>query len=349
MMPKISMQYREETKIFDEVKITVKAGDGGNGCMSFRREKFIDNGGPDGGDGGRGGDVILKCDPNINTLVQYRFKKHFFAQNGKAGSGRKKTGESGNDLTLYLPVGTQVFSEDGKDLLYDFTSDSPEFIIVKGGKGGLGNHHFKTSVNRAPRRTIPGAEGESVVIQLKLKMICDIGLIGMPNAGKSSFLAEITNAKPKIANYAFTTISPNLGVCEMNYKQVVIADIPGLIEGASDGKGLGQKFLKHIERCKVLFHIVDISNEHFILNYKKVIDEITNYDYKNKIEGLGNMQISQKPEVVIFNKIDLLTKKIATERLKSFQKDFSDKVCFTISNFTKDGLSNVVEYIFKNI
>jgi GTP-binding protein len=344
------MHTKEESKIFDEVKITVKAGKGGNGSASFRREKFIDNGGPDGGDGGRGGDVILQANSNINTLIQYRFKKHFFAENGKNGSGARRTGESGDDLVLEVPMGTEILTEEGS-LIHDFTPEKPSFIIAKGGKGGLGNHHFKSSINQAPRKTTQGDEGEELIIQLKLKMICDIGLLGMPNAGKSSFLASITNAKPKIAGYAFTTLSPNLGVFEANYKQIVIADIPGIIEGASEGRGLGQKFLKHIERCKVLFHLIDISSDDFIKNYKAIRTEITNYDYQNKITPFGiNAQkpsISDKTEVIILNKSDLLLPEEASEKLSQFKLEFPNSQVFLSSNFTREGLEKVIEFIAK--
>jgi GTP-binding protein len=344
------MHTREESRIFDEVKITVKAGKGGNGSASFRREKFIDNGGPDGGDGGRGGDVILEANSNINTLIQYRFKKHFFAEDGKNGSGARRTGESGENLVLEVPMGTEILTEDGS-LIHDFTPENPVFKIAKGGKGGLGNHHFKSSINQAPRKTTQGEDGEELTIQLKLKMICDIGLLGMPNAGKSSFLASITNAKPKIAGYAFTTLSPNLGVFEANYKQIVIADIPGIIEGASEGRGLGQKFLKHIERCRALFHLVDLSNDDFIKNYKAIRGEITNYDYQNKITPFGindkKPAISEKLEIVILNKADLLTKEEVQGRLSSFKKEFAGTEVFLSSNFTREGLENITQFILK--
>lgn len=342
------MQIREEEKIFDEVKITTIAGNGGNGCCSFRREKFIDNGGPDGGDGGRGGDIILKATPSINTLIKYRFKKVFKAKDGSGGSGAQRTGQSGEDLILEVPAGTQVFMEGGVSLIHDFAKDGNELKLASGGSGGLGNFHFKSSVTQAPRRIIPGGQGETVVVELKLKMICDIGLIGMPNAGKSSFLASITNARPKIANYAFTTISPNLGVFEINYKQIIIADIPGLIEGASEGKGLGQKFLKHIERCKILFHLVDIADENFIQNYKSIRNEILSYDYQSKIDYGQKNTISEKPEIVILNKIDLLSKSDAEERLKNFRKECTEKV-FLSSNFLKPKVLEIMQDALKLI
>lgn len=340
------MDFREETKIFDEVKITVKAGDGGEGSASFRREKFIDKGGPDGGDGGKGGDVFFLATSNVNTLIKYRFKKNFVAENGKRGSGAKRTGESGDKLILEVPVGTQVFNEDGA-LICDLEEAGMEFKIAKGGRGGLGNHRFKSSINQAPRRTLPAEKGEEFVIALKLKMISDIGLIGMPNAGKSSFLASVTNAKPKIANYAFTTISPNLGVFEINYKQIIIADIPGLIEGASEGKGLGYKFLKHIERCRILFHLVDISNPNFLTNYKVIRQEILNYDYKNKLSQADEKSdVALKKELILLNKVDLLTKEEVAEKLKQIQ-EISANPAFVISNFSGEGIEDLMIFVDK--
>ncbi len=346
------MEMREENKIFDEVTITVKAGNGGNGSASFRREKFIEYGGPDGGDGGKGGDVIIRANPSSHTLIKYRFKKRFVAENGQGGSHKQQTGASGETLELEVPMGTQVISVDGT-LLHDFTPESPDFIAAKGGKGGLGNLHFKSSVNQAPRRTTPAEEGEEFVLALKLKMISDIGLVGMPNAGKSSFLASITNAKPKIANYAFTTLSPNLGVFEFNYKQIIIADIPGIIEGASEGKGLGQKFLKHIERCKMIFHIVDISDEHFLENYETIRNEITNYDYHNKMTPFGFAidiaVISDKKEIVIFNKVDMLLDEDILERVQKFKQKYPEKECFVCSNFTHFGFDKITDFISQTL
>lgn len=341
MYNEIKKKSREEVRIFDEVKITVKAGKGGNGSCSFLREKFIDHGGPDGGDGGRGGNLIIEAKPNVNTLIKYRFKKLFIAEDGKGGSGKRRSGAQGADLVLNVPLGTQIFQDDGITLIHDFTVETPTFLIAKGGKGGLGNHHFKSSVNQAPRKTLPPEEGEMHVIYLKLKMICDIGLIGMPNSGKSSFLAAITNAKPKIANYAFTTLSPNLGIFEFNYKQVTIGDIPGLIEGASEGKGLGQKFLKHIERCKMLFHFIDISLDNFIQNYKAVRNEITKYDALNALNAKAS-RISEKKEFVILNKADLLTEKETLKKIKDFKKASGIEAIIS-SNFTRLNIPQIME------
>ena len=240
-------------KFLDQVKIYIKAGDGGNGSPSFRREKFIEFGGPDGGDGGKGGSVVLRSERNLNTLIDYRYQQHHKAERGTDGAGKKRTGRSGKDLFLKVPVGTQVFEEDNKTLIFDFKKQGDEFVVASGGKGGLGNVRFKSSTNRAPRKFTKGKIGEEFIIWLQLKTIADIGIIGLTNAGKSSLLSAITSATPKIANYKFTTLNPNLGVAVYDDKEITIADIPGLVEGAHKGVGLGIKFLKHIERCKLFF------------------------------------------------------------------------------------------------
>ncbi len=247
-------------KFLDQVKIYIKAGDGGDGSPSFRREKFIEFGGPDGGDGGKGGSVILRSERNLNTLIDYRYQQHHKAERGENGMGQNRTGKSGEDIILKVPLGTQVFEEDNKTLIYDFTNPKEEFVAATGGKGGLGNTRFKSSTNRAPRKFTKGTAGEEYIICLQLNTIADIGIIGLPNAGKSSLLASITNANPKIANYQFTTLNPNLGIAFYDDKEITIADIPGLIEGAHEGTGLGIQFLKHIERCKSLLHLIDITN-----------------------------------------------------------------------------------------
>ena len=264
-------------KFLDQIKIYVKAGNGGDGSPSFRREKFIEFGGPDGGDGGKGGSIILKSERNLNTLIDYRYQQHHKAKRGENGMGQNRTGKSGEDLILKIPIGTQVFEEDNKTLIYDFTKTGEEFVAAKGGKGGLGNTRFKSSTNRSPRKFTKGLSGEEFIIWLQLKTIADIGIIGLPNAGKSSLLASITNANPKIANYQFTTLNPNLGVASYDDKEVTIADIPGLIEGAHKGTGLGIKFLKHIERCKSLLHLIDITNNDLEKSYNEVKKEIKNY------------------------------------------------------------------------
>ena len=264
-------------KFLDQVKIYVKAGNGGSGSPSFRREKFVEFGGPDGGDGGKGGSVILISERNLNTLIDYRYQQHFKAERGKDGSGKNKTGKGGEDLYLKVPLGTQVFEEDNKTLIYDFKSQKEKFLVASGGKGGFGNTRFKSSTNRAPKKFTKGGQGEEFWIWLQLKTIADIGIIGLPNAGKSSLLASMTSANPKIANYKFTTINPNLGVASYDDKEVTLADIPGLIEGAHTGTGLGIKFLKHIERCKTLLHLIDITENDLFISYNQVRKELSKY------------------------------------------------------------------------
>ena len=251
-------------KFLDQVKILVKAGDGGSGSPSFRREKFIEFGGPDGGDGGKGGSIVLKSERNLNTLIDYRYQQHFKAKKGGDGKGKNQTGRSGENLYLKVPVGTQIFEEDNKTLIFDFKNENDEFTVAIGGKGGFGNTRYKSSTNRAPKKFTKGIKGEEYWIWLQLKTIADIGIIGLPNAGKSSLLASITSATPKIANYKFTTLNPNLGVAVYDDKEITLADIPGLIEGAHEGVGLGIKFLKHIERCKSLLHVIDITEKNLI-------------------------------------------------------------------------------------
>ena len=283
-------------KFLDQVKIYVKAGNGGSGSPSFRREKFVEFGGPDGGDGGKGGSVILISERNLNTLIDYRYQQHFKAERGKDGSGKNKTGKGGEDLYLKVPLGTQVFEEDNKTLIYDFKSQKEEFLVASGGKGGFGNTRFKSSTNRAPKKFTKGGQGEEFWIWLQLKTIADIGIIGLPNAGKSSLLASMTSANPKIANYKFTTINPNLGVASYDDKELTLADIPGLIEGAHTGTGLGIKFLKHIERCKTLLHLIDITEDDLFISYNQVRKELSKY----------SKDLVKKKEIVVLNKTDLI-------------------------------------------
>ena len=257
-------------KFLDQVKIYIKAGDGGSGSPSFRREKFIEFGGPDGGDGGKGGSVVLVSERNLNTLIDYRYQQHFKAERGGDGKGKNQTGKGGDNLYLKVPIGTQVFEEDNKTLIFDFKKEKEEYTAAIGGKGGFGNTRFKSSTNRAPRKFTKGLKGEDFWIWLQLKTIADIGIIGLPNAGKSSLLASITSANPKIANYKFTTLNPNLGVAVYDDKEITLADIPGLIEGAHKGVGLGTKFLKHIERCKTLLHLIDVTEKDLIRSYKQI-------------------------------------------------------------------------------
>ena len=297
-------------KFLDQAKIYIKAGNGGPGSASFRREKFVEYGGPDGGDGGDGGSVIVESDRNLNTLIDFRYAQHFKAQHGKHGSKRNKTGANGDDLILKVPLGTQVYEEDNNTLIYDFTKNKEKYLVASGGKGGLGNVRFKSSTNRAPRKKTNGKLGEEFWIWLQLKVIADIGIIGKPNAGKSSLLAALTRAKPKIANYPFTTINPNLGVSYYAGKEITLADIPGLVEGAHKGVGLGDKFLRHIERCKILLHLIDLSEENLFNSYKKIKVELSNYDYN----------LIKKREIIFFNKSDLLDDNEIKEKLKEFKK-----------------------------
>jgi GTP-binding protein len=317
-------------KFLDQVKIYVKAGNGGDGSASFRREKFIEYGGPDGGDGGNGGSVILKAEQNLNTLIDYRYQQHHKAKRGDNGSGQNRTGKGGADLVLKVPLGTQIFEEDNKTLIYDFIKIGEEFIAASGGKGGLGNTRFKSSTNRAPRKFTKGTLGEEFIIWLQLKTIADIGIIGLPNAGKSSLLASITNANPKIANYQFTTLNPNLGVANYDDKEVTIADIPGLVEGAHKGIGLGIQFLKHIERCKSLLHLIDITNKDLKKSYNQVKSELKNYSSK----------LSKKKELIVLNKIDLIDENKVKKIVKDFKKDMKSEVVI-ISTFKKDTVSKV--------
>ncbi len=297
-------------KFLDQAKIYIKAGNGGSGSASFRREKFVEYGGPDGGDGGDGGSIIVQSDRNLNTLIDFRYAQHFKAQHGKPGSKRNKTGANGEDLILKVPLGTQIYEEDNNTLIYDFTKNREKYLVASGGKGGLGNVRFKSSTNRAPRKKTNGKLGEEFWIWLQLKVIADIGIIGKPNAGKSSLLAALTRAKPKIANYPFTTINPNLGVSYYAGKEITLADIPGLVEGAHKGVGLGDKFLRHIERCKILLHLIDLSEEDLFNSYKKIKVELSNYDNN----------LIKKREIIFFNKSDLLDDNEIKEKLKVFKK-----------------------------
>ena len=317
-------------KFLDQVKIYIKAGNGGDGSPSFRREKFIEFGGPDGGDGGKGGSVILKAEQNLNTLIDFRYQQHHKAKRGENGAGQNRTGKSGEDLILKVPLGTQVFEEDNKTLIYDFTKISEEFIAAAGGKGGLGNTRFKSSTNRAPRKFTKGTQGEEFTIWLQLKTIADIGIIGLPNAGKSSLLASVTNANPKIANYQFTTLNPNLGVASYDDKEITIADIPGLVEGAHKGTGLGIQFLKHIERCKSLLHLIDITSEDLKKSYQQVKNELKKYSNK----------LTKKKELIVLNKIDLIDEKEVNYMIKDFKKNTKSEV-IALSTFNKSSVSKI--------
>mgnify|MGYP005692123841 FL=1 len=325
-------------KFLDQVKIFVKAGDGGSGSPSFRREKFIEFGGPDGGDGGKGGSVILKSERNLNTLIDYRYQQHFKAKRGEDGKGKNQTGKGGKDLFLSVPIGTQVFEEDNKTLIFDFKKEKDEFTVAIGGKGGFGNTKFKSSINRAPRKFTKGTKGEEFWIWLQLKTIADIGIIGLPNAGKSSLLGSMTSANPKIANYKFTTINPNLGVAIYDDKEITLADIPGLIEGAHTGVGLGIKFLKHVERCKTLLHLIDISDDDLIKSYKQIRRELGEY----------SKELLRKKEIIVLNKIDLLSKEDLKIKKKKFEEKLRKKI-IELSTLDKKLINKLKIRLLKNV
>ena len=325
-------------KFLDQAKIYIKAGNGGSGSASFRREKFVEFGGPDGGDGGDGGSIIFEAERNLNTLIDFRYAQHFKAENGHIGTKRKRTGAAGKDLIIKVPVGTQIYEDDNNTLIYDFTKNNERYLVASGGKHGLGNVRFKSSTNRAPIKKTNGKLGEEFWVWLQLKVIADVGIIGMPNAGKSSLLAAITRARPKIANYPFTTLDPNLGVSYYDNKEVTLADVPGIIEGAHEGVGLGVKFLRHIERCKILLHLMDVSEDKLEENYLKVRNELSKYD---KI-------LAKKKEIIVFNKSDLLKKKEIEKKLKIFKKNIKKKF-EVISVITDNNLTNLRKILLKNV
>jgi GTPase len=327
-------------RITDEIKVHLKAGNGGSGAMSFLREKFVDKGGPDGGNGGNGGSIIFVATTHLNTLVNFRFKMHFKAQNGNPGGGKNKTGKSAEDLFLEVPLGTQIFSEDESVLIHDLSKDGDTFEIASGGKGGAGNAVFKSSVNQRPREFTAGELGKEITVWLKLKILSDVGVIGLPNAGKSTFLSKISNAKPKIADYPFTTLSPNLGVAKVFDDEIVVADIPGLIEGAHYGHGLGDKFLKHIERCRVLIHLIDGCDEDVLADYQIIRNELEEY----------SEELSKKASVVCINKIDSIPEEILAEKIRSLEECTKAKVyCISaVANIGVDELMRVIYLTLKN-
>jgi GTP-binding protein len=318
-------------KFLDEAKIYIQSGAGGNGCVSFRREKFIEFGGPNGGDGGRGGDVIAECVDGLNTLIDYRYQQHFKAQPGGGGMGKDRHGANGKDMILKVPVGTQIYEEDGETLLADLAKLGQRVVLAKGGNGGFGNAHFKSSTNQAPRHANPGQPGEERTIRLRLKLIADAGLIGLPNAGKSTFLAAVSAAKPKIADYPFTTLHPQLGVVRADNREFVIADLPGLIEGAHEGTGLGDKFLGHTERCRVLLHLVDGTGEDAGEAYKTVRHELQAY-------GHG---LTDKPEIVALSKADALTPEMLKEQLARLKRA-AKKTPLVLSSASGQGVPEVL-------
>jgi GTP-binding protein len=325
-------------KFLDEAKIYIKSGDGGAGCISFRREKYVEFGGPDGGDGGRGGDVVAECVPNLNTLIDFRYRQHIKAKNGRPGEGRERTGPSAQTVVFPVPPGTQILAEDRETLLADLTEPGQKVRLLKGGDGGRGNARFKSSTNRAPRRADPGWPGEERWVWLRLKLIADAGLVGLPNAGKSTFLARVTRAKPRIADYPFTTLHPQLGVVGIDDREFVLADLPGLIEGAHEGVGLGDRFLGHVERCAVVLHLVDGTSEHVAADYATIRRELVAYGH-----GLVD-----KPTLVILNKIDALDDDMRLARQNELAEIAHGPVTL-MSAVTGEGVESVLRAAFKEI
>ena len=325
-------------KFLDQQKIYIKSGDGGAGCVGFRREKYLEFGGPDGGDGGRGGSVVIECVENLNTLIDFRYQQQFKARRGGHGQGRNKNGKAAEDIILKVPVGTQIFEEDNEYLLGDLMKPGQRMVLAKGGDGGRGNAHFKTSTNQAPRRAEDGWSGEEYWLWLQLKLIADAGLIGLPNAGKSTFLASVTRARPKIADYPFTTLYPNLGVGYVDGNEIVLADIPGLIEGAHEGAGLGDRFLGHVERCGVLLHLVDGTEDDIIKSYVTI---------RRELEEYGDI-LSSKSEIVALNKIDALTSELIKEKQLALS-EVSRQDVVTISGISGMGIKHALRDVFRSV
>jgi len=325
-------------KFLDQAKIYIRSGDGGNGCISFRREKYVEFGGPNGGNGGKGGNVIIKSTEGLNTLIDYRFRQHFKAKNGDPGMGSDKTGRSGEDIIIEVPRGTLILEEDNKEVIIDIMDKDQNITILKGGNGGFGNSHFKNSENQTPRNANDGESGKEKWIWLRLKLIADVGLVGLPNAGKSTFVSTVSKASPKIADYPFTTIHPVLGIVKYMDKEFVIADIPGLIEGAHEGKGLGDRFLGHIERCNILLHLIDVTDEDIINSWKTVRNEIKSY----------SKELSLKNEIIVLSKSDTLNEKELNDK-KEKLKNFVGKEVFAISSVSGDGINNILKEINEEI
>ncbi|NVK19048.1 MAG: GTPase ObgE [Methylocystaceae bacterium] len=322
-------------KFLDQAKIFLKSGDGGNGCTSFRREKYVEFGGPDGGDGGRGGDVIVECVDNLNTLIDYRYQQHFKAKRGDGGAGRNRSGKKGDDIIIRVPVGTQILDEDKETVLADFLEPGVRRVLMRGGDGGRGNAQFKTSTNQAPRKSEPGWPGVERWVWLRLKLIADAGLVGLPNAGKSTFLSAVSRARPKIADYPFTTLHPNLGVVhagdQKDGHEFVVADIPGLIEGAHEGQGLGDRFLGHVERCAVLLHLIDVTQDDVDEAYTTIRHELEAY----------SKELALKPEVVALNKCDALLDEQVDEQKEILSKVYDGEI-FTISGVARTGIDQLL-------
>ena len=311
----------------DQAKIYVQSGDGGAGCVSFRHEKYIEFGGPNGGDGGKGGSVYVEAVPNLNTLIDFRYHQHFKAQKGRNGMGSEKNGPKGEDLIIKVPTGTEILADDQETVIVDMVEDGQRFLLAKGGDGGRGNTQFKSATNQAPRYAEPGWPGEEKWVWLRLKVIADVGLLGLPNAGKSTFLSVVSKARPKIADYPFTTIYPNLGVAWVNNYEMIIADIPGLIEGAHEGVGLGDRFLKHVERCYVLLHLVDCTADDVVKSYNDIRNELSLYD----------QSLADKPEIVALSKTDALDSKEIEKKKRQLEKASGKKV-FIISSIARQGI-----------
>ena len=325
-------------KFLDLAKVYIRSGGGGAGCVSFRREKFIEFGGPDGGDGGTGGSVWVEAVEGLNTLIDYRYQQHFFAKSGQPGMGNQKTGKTGDDILMKVPLGTEIIDEDEETVIADLTEPGQRVCIAKGGNGGWGNLQFKSSTNRAPNRANPGQEGVERTIWLRLKLIADAGLLGLPNAGKSTFLAAVSNARPKIADYPFTTLVPNLGVVGVDGKEFVMADIPGLIEGASEGRGLGIQFLAHVERCKVLLHLVDGTSSTITKDYRTIVQELEAYS-----DVLGD-----KPRILALNKVDAMDAKQISDRKRALEKASGGEV-HVISGVSGRGVQEVLRALYAEI
>jgi GTPase len=325
-------------KFLDEAKVYIRSGDGGNGCVSFRREKFIEYGGPNGGDGGSGGDVMVQAVDGLNTLIDYRYQQHFAAKNGRGGMGKDRHGANGADAVLKVPAGTQIYDEDGATLLADLTEVGQNAVLARGGNGGFGNAHFKSSTNRAPRHANPGQPGVELTIRLRLKLIADAGIVGLPNAGKSTFLAAVSAAKPKIADYPFTTLHPQLGVVNADGREFVLADIPGLIEGAHEGVGLGDRFLGHVERCRVLLHLVDGAAGDAGAAYKTVRAELSAYGH----------ELAEKPEIVALNKADAMSAADIKQQVTSLKRA-AKQAPLVVSAVSGDGVTEVLRALLKVI
>lgn len=325
-------------KFLDLAKVYIRSGGGGSGCVSFRREKFVEYGGPDGGDGGRGGDVWAEAVDGLNTLIDFRYQQHFFAKSGQHGMGSQRTGANGDSIVLKVPTGTEVLDEDGETVIADLTEPGQRVMLAKGGNGGFGNLYFKSSTNRAPRNANPGQPGVERTLWLRLKLIADAGLVGLPNAGKSTFLATVSNARPKIADYPFTTLHPNLGVVGIDGHEFVMADIPGLIEGASEGRGLGDQFLGHVERCAVLMHLVDGTSEDVAGDARTILNELEAY----------SPVLAEKPRVTVLNKIDALDDETRAERRAALEEEIGGPV-HVMSSVAGEGVQDVLRAIWREV